>query len=447
MSTVRNGKGGKKIVSVFERRESEVRSYSRAFPVVFERASGPFMYDTKGRRYIDFFCGAGSLNYGHNPPEMIRAIQEYLGRDGVMHTLDMWTTAKRSFLETFERVILRPRNMDYKVQFTGPTGANSVEAALKLARKATGRSNVIAFARGYHGLSAGALSITANSYYRDERFVNRLNVSFMPYDGYLGADLDTLQYIRRFVEDESSGVDLPAAIVVETVQAEGGVHVARAEWLQQLESLCREFHILLIVDDIQVGCGRAGTFFSFERAGIYPDIVLLSKSISGIGLPMAIALIRPEIDVWKPGEHTGTFRGNNLAFIAATEALQYWATAEFSRQIAARSNLVRKKLQAIADDYPEAAPKIRGLGMIFGLQLEGDGLARRASKAAFRDGLIMELCGSGNVLKLLPPLVIEEAVLEEGLEVVRKSIGEALAKPSTSRSEQRVLRAKVARPD
>jgi diaminobutyrate-2-oxoglutarate transaminase len=414
-------------MSVFERRESEVRSYSRAFPAVFEKAKGPFIFDTDGRRYIDFFCGAGSLNYGHNHPEMIRAIQNYLEADGIIHSLDMWTSAKRRFLEAFEAIILQPRRLDYKIQFTGPTGANAVEAALKLARKVTGRSNVIAFARGYHGLSAGALSVTANSFYRNEAFINRLNVSFMPYDGYFGAELDTIRCIRKVIEDASSGVDLPAAVVLETVQAEGGVHIAGTEWLQQLESLCREFGILLIVDDIQVGCGRVGTFFSFERAGIYPDIVLLSKSISGVGLPMAVALIKPEIDVWKPGEHSGTFRGNNLAFVAATEALRHWESDDFARQIARKSGLMSAALDSIRQEFPESALEVRGAGMIFGLQLEGDGVARRASQAAFNRGLIIEVCGADNVLKFLPPLIIEDAVLEEGLQLVRKSVDSALA--------------------
>ena len=235
---------------VFERCESEVRSYCRAFPAVFNRAQGAFLYDESGREYIDFFAGAGTLNYGHNHPRIKQAVMEYLQHDGVVHALDMWTVAKREFLETFEALILKPRNLDYKVQFTGPTGTNAVEAALKLARKVKQRSNVIAFTNGYHGLSAGALAITGNRHFRNEAFVNRLDVSFMPYDGYFGEDVNTLDYLRRFLLDNSSGVDVPAAIIIETIQAEGGVNVARLEWLRGLEKLCREFDILLIVEPV-----------------------------------------------------------------------------------------------------------------------------------------------------------------------------------------------------
>jgi diaminobutyrate-2-oxoglutarate transaminase len=415
-------------MTIFERRESEVRTYSRAFPAVFEKANGPFLYDTDGKRYIDFFCGAGSLNYGHNPPAMTRALQEYIGSDGVVHSLDMSTSAKGRFLEAFESVVLQPRDLDYKVQFTGPTGTNAVEAALKLARKIKRRSNVVAFTRSYHGLSSGSLSVTANSFYRNEAFVNRLNVSFLPYDGYFGEGVDSMRYIRQLISDPCSGVDIPAAIIVETVQAEGGIHVAGSVWLQELECLCREFDILLIVDDIQVGCGRTGTFFSFERAGIYPDIVLLSKSISGYGLPMSLVLIRTELDQWKAGEHTGTFRGNNFAFVTATEALRYWENETFSAAIFQKSQLMLKALVRMQSEYPEVGAQIRGTGMIYGLELPEVGLAEKVSRAAFKNGLIIELCGRNNeVLKFLPPLLLDDEVLEEGLEVVNHSLASALA--------------------
>ena len=395
--------------------------------MVFDKARGPYLYDVDGREYIDFFCGAGSLNYGHNQPAMVQAIADYLASGGVVLSLDLWTAAKQRFLEAFESVILQPRGLHYKVQFTGPTGANAVEAALKLARKVTRRSNVIAFSQSYHGLSSGALAITANASYRNEAFVNRLNVSFLPYDGYLG-DLDTMDYFSKVLADRSSGVDLPAAVVVETVQADGGVNVATVEWLQRLESLCRHYEILLIVDDIQVGCGRTGRFFSFERAGIHPDLVLLSKSISGIGLPMSLVLIRPELDQWRAGEHTGTFRGNNLAFVTATEALRYWQNDALSGDISRMSDMLAAGLDCIGQEFPKANARLRGAGLIYGLQVTDGRLAKRVSRAAFQNGLIIERCGQDDdVLKFLPPLVVEADVLEEGLRIMRRSIATALA--------------------
>lgn len=410
-------------MNVFQRRESEVRSYLRSFPVLFEKARGSHLFDREGRAFIDFFAGAGALNYGHNPERMKQALLRYVSEDGVTHSLDMATAAKGLFLERFEQVILKPRGLDYKMQFTGPTGANAVEAALKLARKVKRRGNVIAFTNAYHGLSAGALAITANSHYRNEAWVQRHNVSFVPYEGYLGPNVNTAEFLRKLLTDKSSGVDLPAAVVLETVQAEGGVNVASRRWLQEIADICRENDVLLIVDDIQVGCGRTGSFFSFESAGLKPDLVVLSKSISGYGLPMSLLLIRSELDQWKPGEHTGTFRGNNLAFVTATEALHYWETPAFSEEVVARGRRLGSRLHDFAREFPDLGARARGAGMIWGFELNDTTLCQGIAREAFARGLIIETCGSGrNVLKFLPPLNIEDDVLEAGLDIVRQAI-------------------------
>ena len=348
---------------------------------------------------------------------------EDLQQDGVIHALDLWTVAKREFLEAFESTILKPRGLDYKVQFTGPTGANAVEAALKLARKVKRRANVIAFTNGYHGLSAGALAVTGNRHFRDEAFVNRLDVAFMPFDGYFGDAVDTLEYLRRLLSDNSSGVDLPAAVILETIQAEGGVNVARAEWLQGIEGICREFDILLIVDDIQVGNGRTGTFFSFEPAGIRADIVVLSKAIGGLGLPMSLVLIDRKIDQWKPAEHTGTFRGHNLAFVAARAALEYWRTDEFARDVQRKGRFLTSLLQRIQAEHAHLPTKLRGRGLIQGLELPNPEFAKAVSRGAFQRKVIIEFAGADDrVLKFLPPLTIEDSVLEAGVDVIADCI-------------------------
>ena len=422
------------LTNIFQRRESEIRSYCRSYPNVFERAEGSRLFDREGRPYIDFFAGAGALNYGHNPPEMTAALIAYLQSGGILHSLDMATVAKQRFLESFESIVLEPRKLDYKIQFTAPTGANAMEAAMKLARKVTGRRNIISFTNAYHGLSAGALAATANRHYRHESWVQRLDVTFMPFDGYLGPETDTLNYLRQALADTSSGVDLPAAIVLETVQAEGGVNIARDAWLRGIAALCREYGILLIVDDIQVGCGRTGTFFSFERAGLEPDMIALSKSISGAGLPMSLLLIRPDHDQWKPGEHTGTFRGNNLAFVAAEVALQRWRDSTFTASILASGARLKKHLQELLQEFPDLTATTRGVGMIHGLEFSDPDLCRRVAKGAFQNGLIIETCGSrGNVLKFLPPLTTDAETLDEGVTIVRKCIESAL-KPGTTLS-------------
>lgn len=410
-------------MDTFERLESRVRSYCRSFPAVFERAEGAYLFDTEGRRYIDFFCGAGALNYGHNHPAMKRALTEYLGRNGIVHGLDMATTAKRRFMERFEQVVLGPRDLDYRMQFTGPTGANAVEAALKLARRVKGRRNVVAFTNSYHGLSSGALAVTASSFYRHEAYVNRSDVAFMPFEGFLGDKVDTMYLLERMIGEYASGIDLPAAVIVETIQAEGGVNVASGHWLKQLAAVCRAWGVLLIVDDIQVGCGRTGSFFSFDRAGIRPDMVVLSKAISGFGLPMSLLLLAPELDQWEPGEHTGTFRGNNLAFVTATEALRFWETDAIALSVKEKSRQLQDSLRELARKHEQLHLEIRGVGMIYGVEIEPAELARPIASAAFDRGIVLEVCGPRqNVLKILPPLVIDCEVLQEGIAALDQAI-------------------------
>jgi diaminobutyrate-2-oxoglutarate transaminase len=414
-------------VTIFDTLESEVRSYSRQFPVVFERAVGSRLFDESGREYIDFFSGAGTVNYGHNNPVFKELLLDYLRRDGITHSLDMATTAKKDFLTRFERIILEPRGMRYKVQFTGPTGTNAVEAALKLARKVTGRSHVLYFYNAYHGMTLGALAVTGNASKRKGAGVPLLHTTSVPFEGDLG-ERDTIEHLRTILENPSSGVDLPAAVIVETVQAEGGVRAASVAWLQKLADLLRRHGILLIVDDIQVGCGRTGTFFSFEAAGIVPDIVCLSKSIGGFGLPMALVLIRPELDIWSPGEHNGTFRGNNLAFVTAAAALDYWQDGSFSDEIFRKAGLVRGRFEQIAARHPQVCGKVRGRGLIQGLHLEPEGLAVEVAQKAFARGLVIEAVGPRDeVLKLLPPLVIEDEELGRGLDILEESLEQALA--------------------
>jgi diaminobutyrate-2-oxoglutarate transaminase len=414
-------------MNIFTRLESEVRSYCRSFPTVFTRGRGYRLFDEAGREYLDFFSGAGALNYGHNNPDLKRRLIEYLEQDGITHGLDMATAAKREFLERFHRVILRPRGLDYKVQFTGPTGTNAVEAALKLARKVKRRQNVVYFTNAYHGMTLGSLAVTGNSAKRAGAGVALRDTTVAPFESYPGSGRDSLEYLESLLSDPSSGLDRPAAVIVETVQAEGGINVASFPWLRRLAALTRAHDVLLIVDEVQVGCGRTGTFFSFEPAGIQPDIVCLSKSIGGFGLPMALVLLRPELDLWSPGEHNGTFRGNNLAFVTATAALGYWEDDSFAADVRHKSELVRRLLEEVIERHPESRGSIRGRGLILGLDLPAAGLASGVSGAAFRRGLLIETAGARDqVLKLLPPLIIDDAGLEEGIEILAAALAEAL---------------------
>ncbi|NMM28422.1 MAG: diaminobutyrate--2-oxoglutarate transaminase [Glaciimonas sp.] len=413
----------------FNRLESEVRGYIRSFPTIFTKAKNAVQTDENGTEYIDFLAGAGSLNYGHNNPVLKQALIDYLAGDGVVQGLDMATAAKKNFLLTFEERILKPRKMQYKMQFTGPTGTNAVEAAIKLARNVTGRQNVISFTNGFHGVTLGALSLTGNRKFRDAAGVALSDVHHAPYAGYFGQDVDTVAMLDKLIVDPSSGVDHPAAIIVETVQGEGGLNVAGLSWLKKLEQLCRRHEIMLIVDDIQAGCGRTGTFFSFEPAGIQPDMITLSKSLSGYGLPLSVVLIKPEHDVWKPGQHNGTFRGNNMAFVTAAAALKhYWSDNKFQASIDKKSQIVTAYLDKLVKTYPAAQMVRRGRGLMQGLAFKDPNLADSVITLAFQNGLIIETSGgSDEVIKLLMPLTIEPEQLLAGLDILEQALADTMS--------------------
>ncbi|WP_111467063.1 diaminobutyrate--2-oxoglutarate transaminase [Microbacterium suaedae] len=416
-------------IATFASQESNVRSYSRSWPVVFDRARGATLYDTAERPYLDFFAGAGALNYGHNDPTLKKALLDYISGDHIIHSLDMFTEARRDFLDTFSSTILEPRDLDYRVIFPGPGGANAVEAALKLARKITGRESVVNFTNAFHGMTLGALSVTGNSLKRGGAGVPLVHATPMPFDDYFDRDYPDFFYFEKLLTDTGSGLNKPAAVIVETVQGEGGVNTARAEWLRGLERLCRAHDILLILDDVQMGCGRTGDFFSFEEAGIVPDFVCLSKSISGIGLPMALTLVRPELDVWEPGEHNGTFRGVAPSFVTAAEAIRkFWSDDTLATSTRDKGAYIESRLNAIAADHPAADLVAKGRGLARGLQFADGETAGRVSAKAFERGLLVETSGpEDEVLKLLPPLTITDDELNRGIAIIEDATADALA--------------------
>lgn len=420
-------------MKIFEEIESEVQCYARAFPRVFNRAQGEFLYDEDGNEYLDFLAGAGTLNYGHNNPLFKEKLLEYINSDGITHGLDLHTRAKGEFMETFNEKILKPRDLDYVMQFTGPTGTNAVEAALKLARNITGRENVISFTNGFHGVSLGSLATTGNSHHRGAAGVSLNGSSRMPYDGYLGDDIDTTVYLDKVLTDSSSGIDKPAAVIVETVQGEGGINACSSDWLRALDAVCKKHEVLLIIDDIQAGCGRTGTYFSFEAAGIKPDIVTLSKSLSGYGLPFAVVLFRPELDLWNPGEHNGTFRGNNLAFITARAAIDhYWSDDSFASEIRRKGDFIAQRLDEIVEKYGEGNFTPRGRGMFRGISCVNGELAGNITRAAFRSGLMIETSGADDhVVKFLCPLTISDENLARGIGIVEAAIKEVCQQADT----------------
>jgi diaminobutyrate-2-oxoglutarate transaminase len=418
-------------MNIFEVRESNVRSYCRSFPGVFHRAKGSLIYSDSGKEYIDFLAGAGALNYGHNNDQIKQEVMLYLEADSIIHGLDMYTSAKERFLAKFSETILTPKNLDYRIQFCGPTGTNAVEAALKLARKIKQRTGIFSFMGAYHGMTLGSLAVTGNTAIRSGIEGTANNVTFMPYPYGFMESFDTIAYIDSVLNDVNSGIEKPAAIIFETVQAEGGIIVAPIEWIQRLRELCDRHDILLICDDIQVGCGRIGSFFSFERANIVPDLVVLSKSISGYGFPMSLLLIKPELDIWEPAEHTGTFRGNQLAFVGARAALEYRESTNLEKDVKVKEFFLKTFLTEQIASISEKI-SIRGIGMIWGIDLANFGGAKFAKKLAsrcFELGLIVERVGRNDtVIKILPPLTIEMSTLQKGCSILKQVFDELEAR-------------------
>lgn len=413
--------------SVFEKYESKVRSYCRKYPVVFKAAKDSYITDEDGNRYLDFFCGAGALDYGHNNEYIKQKVIDYIAGDGITHALDMYTTAKRDFLEYFEEEVIRPRGLDYVVQFPGPTGTNANEAALKLARKVTGRPNVFALMGAFHGMTLGTLACTSESYARGGAGIAMNGVTHIPAP-YMFPELDTVEYMERLITDDHSGVELPAAIILETVQAEGGIYVLDEQYLRNVRDLCDRYGILLIADEVQVGCGRTGDFFSFQRAGIKPDMVSMSKSIGGYGMPFAVTLFRPELDIWGPGEHNGTFRGNQPAIVAAKAGLELMLREHTEKRA---KELGAKAKAYLEEELPKIDPRfeVRGIGLIMGIDFAkiDAKLAHDAILECFRNGLIVEGCGrKDSVLKIMPSLLVTEEDLKKGLDIILRSVKKVL---------------------
>jgi len=413
--------------AAFEQWESEVRAYSRSFPTVFQSASNARQVDEDGRSYIDFFAGAGVLNFGHNNPRMKRAMIDFLEADGVAHSLDMYTTTKRDFITKFHDVILAPRGMDHRMQFTGPTGTNAVEAALKLARLVTGRREIVAFSHGFHGMTLGALAATANEAFRQWAGVPLRDVLRLPYETAPGGKTALADYAAALA-DASSGITAPAAFLVEALQAEGGVNVASAQWLRDVQQLARDTGALFIIDDIQAGCGRTGSYFSFDGFDLDPDIITLAKGLGGYGTPIAMNLNKPAVDQhWSPGAHTGTFRGQGLSLTAGAVALDYFTDDVLMREVARKGESMREALSGIAGAHPDRDWEVRGRGMLQALDVGDGALAKRVQSAAFDRGLLIGPCGTGGrVLKAIPPLTIDDDDLTQGLDILAAAVAEAV---------------------
>jgi diaminobutyrate-2-oxoglutarate transaminase len=429
-------------------RESNARSYPRRLPLALRRAEGLYVEDVEGRVFIDCLAGAGTLALGHNHPVVIEAIQKVLDDRLPLHTLDLTTPVKDRFVQDLFALLPADFARSAKIQFCGPTGADAVEAALKLVRTATGRSTVLAFHGAYHGMTQGALALMGNLEPKRPLEGTLQNVQFLPfpYDyrcpfglgGTAGIQAG-LSYIGTVLSDPESGVPSPAAAILEVVQGEGGVIPAPDEWIAGVRALTARAKVPLIADEVQTGFGRTGRMFAFEHAGITPDVVVLSKAIGG-SLPLSVVVYHEELDQWRPGAHAGTFRGNQMAMAAGSATMRFIESEALHVAAETHGRTLRQRLRQFQTQYPEIGD-IRGRGLMVGAELvdpagpcdalghppPNPALASAIQARCLSHGLIVELGGrQGSVLRLLPPLIITEEQLFHVLDILEASIAQAV---------------------
>ncbi|MFD5124934.1 diaminobutyrate--2-oxoglutarate transaminase family protein [Streptomyces sp. NPDC058385] len=425
-------------------RESAARTYARALPIVPVRARGLTIEGADGRRYLDCLSGAGTLALGHNHPVVLEAIRRVLDSGAPLHVLDLATPVKDAFTTELFRTLPAGLAERARIQFCGPAGTDAVEAALKLVRTATGRSGMLAFTGAYHGMTAGALEASGGA--QDVR-VARLP---FPQDyrcpfgvgGERGAELSA-RWTESLLDDPKSGVPQPAGMILEPVQGEGGVIPAPDAWMRRMRELTAARSIPLIADEVQTGVGRTGAFWAVEHSGVVPDVMVLSKAIGG-SLPLAVVVYRDDLDVWQPGAHAGTFRGNQLAMAAGAATLAHVRENRLAERAALLGARMVGQLQGLAAEHP-CIGDVRGRGLMIGVELvdvgaaqdpdrpaapglsphpPAPGLAASVQRECLRRGLIVELGGRhSSVVRLLPPLTITD---EQAAAVVER-LADALA--------------------
>lgn len=417
-----------------KRQESNARSYPRRIPLVLEQAHGIYVRDSRGQVFVDCLAGAGTLALGHNHPVVVEAIQHALSSGLPMHTLDLCTPVKDAFVQEIFNCLPAAFVRDARIQFCGPTGADAVEAALKLTRTATGRQGVLAFEGAYHGMTLGTLSVSGNLAPKSALGALMPGIQRLPYPhdyrcpfgvgGDRGVEIN-LHYLEHLLGDPESGITEPAAMILEPVQGEGGVIPAPDRWLQGVRELTARHSIPLITDEIQCGIGRTGKMFAFEHAGVFPDVVTLSKAIGG-GLPLSVVVYREALDAWRPGAHAGTFRGNQLAMAAGTATLRFIRNEGVLTHVQDVGARLREHLRQLQSDVSWIGD-VRGRGLMLGMEiidprgpLDRQGRhpadasrAQQLQRACLRRGLILELGGRhGATVRFLPPLIITSAEVD-----------------------------------
>lgn len=433
------GPRSQSLLSRQEQYESNARTYPRRLPIAVQRAYGPYIEDVDGNVLIDFLCGAGALPLGHGHPEVVARVTRQLGEH--VHGLDLPTPIKDAFTEATLGLLPAGMRDRTKVHFCGPTGANAVEAALKLAKSHTRRSDIVSFHGGFHGSTHAAMAVSGLVGPKAAVPGRLPDVHFFPYPYCLRCplslhpsrcDTNCATYLRRALLDSHGGIPRPAAILLELVQGEGGVIPATPRFAREVAQVARELDAVLIVDEVQTGYGRTGTWFAFEQYGLEPDILIVSKAAGGIGLPVALILYDRRLDTWEPGAHIGTFRGHQLAFAAGVASIEVMRREDVLGNVARQGGYLSAELGRLAERQPCLA-EMRGLGLMIGLEIvdpvhgrPDPARAAAIQRGALRRGLIVELGGrSDTVVRLLPPLNVTRPVVDAALQILAEAISES----------------------
>lgn len=421
------GPKSKQLLANQNLRESNARTYPRGLPIAPAEARGATLKDVDGNLFIDCLAGAGALGVGHNNPYVLDAVRRFLESDHIVSSLDFPTGPKNRFIETLFEILPKELRTHGRIQFCGPTGSDAVDAAIKLAKTATGRHEVLAFQGAYHGMGQGPLSMMGAVGPRQDLGALLPGVHFMPYAYCTRCPLKLTpnrcgmacaHMLGSALEDDHSGITRPAAIIVEAIQGEGGTIVPPAGWLRTVARYAQEHDIPLICDEIQSGMGRTGKWFAFEHEAITPDIVLLSKSLGGMGLPISVMIYHEKLDRWKPGAHAGTFRGNQMAMAAGTAAIEFIQEHGLVERAGRLGDRMMQDLRQALDGNI-LVRDIRGRGLMIGIELICVQAARALRAACLSRGLIVELGGrGGTVMRLLPPLVLTDGQAQKVVEIL-----------------------------
>lgn len=431
------GPKAKALLKIQEELEGKAVLYPSSLPFVPDKGLGATIKDVDGNIYLDFFSGISVLNFGHSNPYILEKTIEQLKK--LAHTLDFPTEYREKLVEKL--VSIAPGDMKNKsrVLFGGPTGSDAVESAVKLARWITRKHTVIAFEGSYHGQTSMSLNLSSGRRFKDPYIPLSPDVYFAPYAycyrcpfklEYPQCDLRCLDYLEHLIEDPYSGIPSPGAIIVEPVQGEGGIIVPPDGFLQRIRKITQEHGIPLIVDEIQSGMGRTGRWFACEHYNVTPDIVTLAKSLGGVGLPLSAIVYRRELDVWEPGAHIGTFRGNVVAMASGYAAIEF---AEKTKLLDHVTKLGEEALNYLRDISQESRSigEVRGKGLMIALELVKNKDTKEPDKEIvtkilaklFKKGILAWKAGHyGNVIRLLPPLVITRELMMKGLEILRDTI-------------------------